>query len=134
MQLIGTLRTIRDVQQISEKFQKREFIIETLGQYKQTIQLELQGDKCDIIDAYVIGEEVVCDININGRIWVNPQGEEKCFNTIVAWKIQRNSASNSTPSPSTQTNPREYPQSAMPNSFVDGNGANDEEHDDLPFL
>ena len=131
MQLTGTLRTVRDIQQISEKFQKREFIIETLGQYKQTIQLELQGDKCDIIDSYAIGEEVVCDININGRIWVNPQGEEKCFNTIVAWKIQRNSASNSTPAPSTQTNPREYPQSAMQNSFVDGRS--EEDHDDLPF-
>jgi predicted ATP-dependent endonuclease of OLD family len=130
MQITGTIRTIRDTQQISEKFQKKEFIVETQGQYKQTIQIELQGDKCDIIDAYVVGEEVVCDININGRIWLNPQGEEKCFNTIVAWKIQRseNQQENSTPATSTQTSPKEYPQANQPNSFVD-------ESDDLglPF-
>lgn len=136
MQLTGTIRTIRDIQQVSEKFQKREFIIETPGQYKQTIQLELQGDKCDIIDAYVVGEEIVCDININGRIWVNPQGEEKCFNTIVCWKIQR--PANSTPAQNseykvdnpTYNQPKEYPQSSTPNSFVDGN---DDEFSDLPF-
>jgi len=121
MQITGNLRTIRDTQQVSEKFSKREFIIETQGQYKQTIQLELQGDKCDIIDTYAVGEEVICDININGRIWVNPQNEEKCFNTIVCWKIQRSGNSNSTPVPS------ERPQANQTNSFVD------DTEDQLPF-
>ena len=133
MQLTGTIRTIRDIQQVSASFQKREFIIETLDQYSQTIQLELHQDKVDIIDAYVVGEEVVCDINIRGKIWVNPQNEEKCFNTITCWRIQR--PANSTPAPSTQTSPKEYPQSSTPNSFVDGPATNfnEEENDDLPF-
>ena len=133
MQLTGTLKEIRDTQQISEKFQKREFVLVTNEQYPQFISMELQGDKCDIIDSYGIGEEVVCDINLRGREWVNPQGETKYFNTIVAWKIQR--PANSTPAPSTQTSPKEYPQSSTPNSFVDGPATNfnEEEHDDLPF-
>ena len=135
MQLTGTIKTIRDIQQVSASFQKREFIIETLDQYPQTIQLELHQDKVDVIDAYVVGEEVVCDINIRGKIWVNPRGEEKCFNTIVAWRIQR--PANSTPAPSAETknSPKEFPQSNMTNSFVDGPATNfnEEEHDDLPF-
>jgi len=136
MQLTGTLRTIRNIQQISDKFQKREFIIETQGQYKQTIQLELKGDKCDIIDAYTVGEEIVCDINIEGRIWVNPQGEEKCFNTISCWKIQRPNASQGQGTaedyapPSTNSGPKEFHQANQPNSFVDGD---DTDFQDLPF-
>jgi len=126
MQLTGTLKEIRDTQQISEKFQKREFVLVTNEQYPQFISMELQGDKCDIIDSYGIGEEVVCDINLRGREWVNPQGETKYFNTIVAWKIQR--PANSSPAPSTQTSPKEHPQSAMSNSFVDG-----QDDDQLPF-
>ena len=110
MQLIGNLKTVRDIQQISASFQKREFVIETLDQYPQTIQLELHQDKADIIDAYALGEE-------------------KVFNTLVCWKIQR---ANSTNPPSnqaqTQTSPQEFKQANQPNSFVDG-----DEDDGLPF-
>ena len=130
MQITGTIKVMRDTQQVFEKFQKREFVIQTAEQYPQFISLELQGDKCDIIDAYVEGEEVTCDLNLRGRAWTNPEGQEKYFNTIVAWKIQRSGTQqqNSTPAPSTQTSPKEFPQANQPNSFVD-------ESDDsgLPF-
>jgi len=130
MEIKGTLKVIRDIQQVSANFQKREFVIETQEQYPQTIALELHGDKVDIIDAYGIGESVTVAINLRGREWINPQGEAKYFNTIVAWKIQRE---NSQPSnnATTQTSPREYPQANQPNSFVDGSQSDD--LDDLPF-
>jgi hypothetical protein len=128
MQLTGTLKEIRETQQITDKFQKREFVVVTNEQYPQFISLELQGDKCDIIDSYGIGEEVVCDLNLRGREWVNPQGETKYFNTIVAWKIQRPANSAPAPSVQTQNTPKEYPQANQPNSFVDG-----QEDDQLPF-
>jgi hypothetical protein len=130
MQITGILKVIRNIQQISEKFQKREFVITTQEQYPQFISLELQGDKCDIIDAYVEGEEVTCDLNLRGREWVNPHGETKYFNTIVCWKIQRvNSQSvNPTNSPNINTNPKEFPQANQSNSFVD-----EEDFQDLPF-
>jgi len=137
MQLTGTIKVIRDIQQVSEKFQKREFVIATQEQYPQFITLELQGDKCDIIDAYVEGEEVTCDLNLRGREWVNPQGETKYFNTIVCWKLQRANSQSANPvnSPSTQTNPQEFKGANQPNSFVDEQETNfnEEEHDDLPF-
>lgn len=133
MQITGTIKAIRDTQQVSEKFQKREFVIQTAEQYPQFISLELQGDKCDIIDAYTEGEEVTCDLNLRGREWVNPQGETKYFNTIVAWRIQRSGTQqqDSTPAPSTQTSPKEYPQANQSNSFVDG--GNEDPENDLPF-
>jgi len=130
MEIKGTLKVIRDIQQVSANFQKREFVIETQEQYPQTIALELHGDKVDIIDAYGIGESVTVAINLRGREWINPQGEAKYFNTIVAWKIQRE---NSQPSnnATTQTSPKEYPQANQTNSFVDGSQSDD--LDDLPF-
>jgi len=130
MEIKGTLKVIRDIQQVSANFQKREFVIETQEQYPQTIALELHGDKVDIIDAYGIGESVTVAINLRGREWINPQGEAKYFNTIVAWKIQRE---NSQPSnnATTQTSPKEYPQANQTNSFVDGPQSDD--LDDLPF-
>lgn len=125
MQITGTLKLIKETQQVSDKFQKREFVVATSEQYPQFISMELQGDKCDIIDVYGIGEEVVCDINLRGRMWTNPQGEEKYFNTIVCWKIQRPANSNN--SPSTQTSPKEFPQASQSNSFAD------DQDENLPF-
>ena len=29
------------------------------------------------------------EINLNGKCWVNPQGEEKYFNSLNAWKISK---------------------------------------------
>jgi single-strand DNA-binding protein len=88
MQITGTLKVIGATQTIGANFQKREFVIVTPEQYPQSIQLEFQGDKCNIIDAYAEGQEVVCDINIRGRLWTNPEGVDKYFNTLVCWKIQ----------------------------------------------
>lgn len=88
MTLKGIIKLIRPIQQISATFSKREFVIETQETYPQTIQLELQGDRVDIIDSFTEGQEIECFINIKGRIWSSPLGEDKYFNTIVCWKIQ----------------------------------------------
>lgn len=88
MQVEGKIKLIRDIQEVSSSFSKREFVVETTDQYTQCIQLELHQDRCDIIDAYSVGQEVVCDINLRGREWSSPLGEVKYFNTIVCWKIQ----------------------------------------------
>lgn len=127
MEIKGTIKVIKDIQQVSANFQKREFVIETNEQYPQTICLELHGDKVDIIDAYAVGESVTASIGLRGREWVNPQGEAKYFNSIVAWRIQRE---NSQPANNPPAQPRqEYPQANQPNSFVDGT----DDDSDLPF-
>ena len=90
MEVIGKIKLIREIQVVSSSFSKREFVVETTEQYPQLISLELHQDKCDIIDAYQVGQEVVCGINLRGREWNSPLGEVKYFNTIVCWKIQPN--------------------------------------------
>ena len=88
MEITGKLIKIGEIQNISDKFQKREFVIETEETYPQKIQLELQGKNCDVIGGYEIGQEVECSLNLRGRLWTNADGIDKYFNTIVCWKLQ----------------------------------------------
>jgi single-stranded DNA-binding protein len=134
MQLNGVIKVIKPIQQISATFSKREFVIETNEQYAQTIQLELHGDRVDIIESFTEGQEIECHINIRGREWVNPQGETKYFNTIICWKIQLPNT-NSAPQPQGQRSPSTAPTIPPVNEqpFQPSSTGNDEEHDDLPF-
>ena len=134
MQLNGIIKVIKPIQQISATFSKREFVIETNEQYAQTIQLELHGDRVDIIESFTEGQEIECHINIRGREWVNPQGETKYFNTIICWKIQLPNT-NSAPQPQGQRSPSTAPTIPPVNEqpFQPSSTGNDEEHDDLPF-
>jgi hypothetical protein len=86
----GKLKTVNDTQKITDSFSKREFVIlDESGQYPQTIMFQSVQDKCDLVDAFKLGDSVVVFFNLRGRVWTNPQGEVKVFNTLDAWKIQK---------------------------------------------
>jgi hypothetical protein len=87
MQVAGKIVAIMPTQVVSEKFSKREFVIETPDQYPQQILFQLTQDKCSLLDSLKVGQEVDVHLNIRGRSWQNPQGETKYFNTLEAWKI-----------------------------------------------
>ena len=76
-----------DTIKVTEKFSKRTFVVEEAGDYPQLIEVELQQDKCSLIDSIQVGQVVEAHYNLRGRSWTNPQGEIKYFNTIVVWKI-----------------------------------------------
>lgn len=86
MQITGTLIEKFDIIQITEKFRKREFVIQTNEQYPQEIILQLTQDKCDLIDTIKIGELIDVSINIRGKKY-EKNGAPKWFNSIDAWKI-----------------------------------------------
>ena len=112
---------ISETQKVSDSFSKREFIVETDTQYKQYLLLQVVKDKCAVLDGYEVGENVKVSLNLNGRLWTNPQGEEKCFNTLDCWKIEK------------ETNePQQTPQ---PTGVQEGAtvGKGTEEEDPLPF-
>lgn len=83
----GTIKIIGQTQKVTDKFQKREFVLEITGTHPQFVQFELTQDKCDIIDAYQVGQKVSVEYNLNGREWNGPNGI-KYFNTLQVWKIQ----------------------------------------------
>mgnify|MGYP003655985566 CR=1 FL=1 len=89
MQVTGKLTVKGETQTFGAKgFRKREFVLTTDGDYPQTVLLELVQDKCDLLDQFKQGSEIVASVNINGRKWTNPEGVDKYFNSIQAWRLE----------------------------------------------
>tara|TARA_R110000803_G_scaffold204425_1_gene270431 strand:- start:365 stop:715 length:351 start_codon:yes stop_codon:yes gene_type:complete len=87
-QFSGSIHSIGETQQITDTFSKREFVItDNAEQYAKFINFELVKDKCDLMDNFTIGQMITVDFNLEGRLWVNPQDVEKCFNSLKAWKV-----------------------------------------------
>lgn len=89
MKLEGKLKKVFETETVSDKFQKRDFVVTTQEQYPQDILVQLVQDKVGLLDAFKEGEVVSVSINLRGREWVNPEGQAKYFNTIQAWKIEK---------------------------------------------
>jgi len=90
MKITGSLKVKNDTIQVSEQFSKREFVVTVIdGAFSNDILIQLTKDKCSLIDAFNIGDMLEVDINLSGKCWINPQGEEKYFNSLNAWKITK---------------------------------------------
>ena len=86
----GKLIQIFDTKQVSDKFSKREFVLETEdGKYTQTILFESSGRTIEDLDQMRVGDKVNVHFNLRGRKWTNKSGEDKYFNSIHAWKLER---------------------------------------------
>jgi hypothetical protein len=98
MEVQGKIKMISETQTIGDKgFKKRELVVTTDEQYPQHILIEFVQEKCEILNAYKVGQAVKVGINLRGREWVNPQGESKYFNQIQGWKINKAEASTNAP-------------------------------------
>jgi hypothetical protein len=128
--LTGTVKVINPTQVISEKFSKREFVIETQDQYPQLVMFQATQDKCSLLDNVQLSSQVEVSFNLRGREWTSPAGEVKYFNTLEAWRIEKVGQSNAMPAggPSAMSLGSD-PIPAATTSAV----ASNEEEDDLPF-
>lgn len=128
--LTGTVKVINPTQVISEKFSKREFVIETQDQYPQLVMFQATQDKCSLLDNVQLSSQVEVSFNLRGREWTSPAGEVKYFNTLEAWRIEKVGQSNAMPAggPSAMSLGSD-PIPAATTSAVSSN----EEEDDLPF-
>lgn len=135
MEVSGILKVKKETNPVSEKFKNREFVLttESDGKYPQHISFQLTQDKCSLIDNYSIGDTVKVHFNLRGREWTSPQGEVKYFNTLEAWRLEKEGASQSAPAQSTSTPAAPAKQAAAATTpqnptFVASTG-----DDDLPF-
>ena len=84
----GRLHEIFDEQQVSEKFRKREFVLEVQdGQYPEHIKFQMVQDKTSLIDPFKMGDEVKVTFNLRGRGF-NKNGQMLYFTNLEAWKIE----------------------------------------------
>ncbi|QIX59998.1 DUF3127 domain-containing protein [Hymenobacter lutimineralis] len=132
----GRLHEIFDEQQVSEKFRKREFVLEVVdGQYPEHIKFQLVQDKTALIDQYRVGDEVKVTFNLRGRGF-NKNGQMLYFTNLEAWKIDAAAGGaaapqgggnyqQAAPRPAANQNPNLRAQPAAPIASDDDN--------DLPF-
>lgn len=91
MNISGKLHATFEAQQVTQRFRKREFVLE-LGDnpdYPQFVQFQLTGDRCEHLDGFKAGDEVAVEFNLRGREWTSPQGETKYFNSLDVWKLEK---------------------------------------------
>jgi len=90
MEATGQLKLKYDTQRVSEKFQKRDFVLATdlNTPYPQYVSFQVTQDKCSLLDTFNQGDEIKVQFNLRGREWNGPQGI-KYFNTLEAWRIEK---------------------------------------------
>lgn len=125
----GVIHSIGDTTEYGNNgFTKREFVIKLTGEgensaYPNHIALELIKDKCSLMDAFNIGDEITAQFNLSGRLWSGNGKPEKCFTSLQAWKVEpvNQGVDNQAPPLSTYDEPGFIPQN------------NDSFDDDIPF-
>ena len=60
MEVTGTLKVKFDTQKVSDRFQKREFVLTTEAStpYPQHVSFQLTQDKVNLLDQYNVGDEM----------------------------------------------------------------------------
>lgn len=89
MEIKAKVEKIFPTQQVSGSFKKREFVVEYADnpQYPELIKFECIQDKCDQLDGFSEGQSVNVSFNLKGRKWTDPQGVDKYFTSLQAWRI-----------------------------------------------
>ena len=87
----GKLHVINEAQQVTERFRKREFVLELSenARFPQFVVFQLTGDRCERVDDFEVGDEVRVEFSLRGREWKSPRGEIKYFNSLDVWNIER---------------------------------------------
>ncbi len=130
-ELTGKLVAINETQQVSDRFKKREFVLEISEEingnvYTNYAKMQLVQNKCEIIDNYHIGDTVKVSFNIKGNKWER-DGNVNYITNLDAWRVE-----NAQPGAHTPPAPQSYPAQNTGNTNVNYNPS-PENVDDLPF-
>lgn len=127
MEVTGQLKLKYDTQKVSDKFQKRDFVLATdlSTPYPQFVSFQVTQDKCTMLDSFNQGDEIKVQFNLRGREWNGPQGI-KYFNTLEAWRIEKVAVGQSSAPAQNGGGMQENTAAPVFNSSISDN-------DDLPF-
>lgn len=92
-EISGKVIDISPVNQVSDKFKKREFVIEKKeagggAVFIDYIKFQLVQDKCDLINESYLNEEIKIWFNLKGNKWER-DGKINYFTNLDAWKIEK---------------------------------------------
>ena len=94
-EITGKVIDASPVNQVSDKFKKREFVIEKketggAAVFIDYIKFQLIQDKCDLINESFLNEEVKIWFNLKGNK-SERDGKVNYFTNLDAWKIEKSS-------------------------------------------
>ncbi|HJO22753.1 MAG: DUF3127 domain-containing protein [Myxococcota bacterium] len=98
----GRIHAVFESKQITERFRKREFVLE-MGdnpQYPQFVLFQLTGNRCEALDDFAEGDEVRVDFSLRGREWTSPKNEVRYFNSLDVWTLEKLAAQSNAGPPS----------------------------------
>jgi len=92
-EISGKIIDISPVNQVNDKFKKREFVIEKketggAAVFIDYIKFQLIQDKCDLINESFLNEDVKIWFNLKGNKWER-EGKVNYFTNLDAWKIEK---------------------------------------------
>ena len=130
MEVTGILKVKSDVNVVSERFKKRDFVltVEPGSPYPQHVTFQLVQDKVNMLDNFNVGDEIKVLFNLKGREWTSPQGEIKYFNTIDAWRMEKVGSAQTQSQTSNTSNTAGNTENTNPPVFTSTSA-----DDDLPF-
>ncbi|HPX53066.1 MAG TPA: DUF3127 domain-containing protein [Bacteroidales bacterium] len=124
-QITGRVAEVYPVNRISERFRKREFVIEHKDSsskqvYVDYIKFQLTQDRCEIIDESWLRQDVTVTFNIRGNRW-EKNGVANYITNLNALSVTRGIAV------------AENGQQAIVNPQLEDAPSPSPEFDDLPF-
>ncbi len=89
----GRIIDISPVNQVSDKFRKREFVIEKkeaggVAVFVDFIKFQLTQEKCELINESFMNEDVKIWFNLRGNKWER-DGKVNYFTNLDVWKIEK---------------------------------------------
>ena len=123
----GKIKVINETQSFASGFTKREFVVTTAhDKYPQDLKFEIVKDKCSLLDAFEVGQDVQVSFDIRGNEY-----NGKYFVNLSCWKIQ---AANGAAEPKRQSGEPSRAQGAATAEPNMSDLRNDEDFDDdVPF-
>ena len=127
----GRLAEKFETQKVSDKFQKREFVLEikstgaTGYEFVDLIKFQSTQDKCSLLDQFNIDDTIRVSFNLRGRKW-EKDGQVSYFTNLEAWRIEKLPGESVDDDPPVNSKQDDVP-------FPSNPPENDPGIDDLPF-
>jgi hypothetical protein len=131
----GRLAEIFETQKVSDRFMKREFVLEVKStgatgyEFVDFIKFQSTQDKCAMLDQVNINDTVKVSFNLRGRKW-EKDGQVSYFTNLEAWRIEKLSNESGEPADGSPSMNDDLNQDAP---FPSNPPENDSGFDDLPF-
>jgi hypothetical protein len=89
MEIRATVIAVGETQQVTEKFKKRDLVVEYAENptYPEQIKFEANQNACDKLDELRAGDDITVHFNLRGRAWKDKNGVNQYFNTLNVWKF-----------------------------------------------